>query len=79
MSSRFLIKLAPLSETLRDFPYTMDGLQCIDCALRTHLSQIAIQISVEIAKYDAVFVEYKHIHSIMDRRSIPIKDHTILE
>ena len=51
----------------------------MDCALRTHLSQIVIRISVEIAKCDAVFVEYKHIRSIMDRRGIPIKDHTILE
>jgi hypothetical protein len=51
----------------------------MDCAIRTHLSQIAIRISIEIAKYDAVFDEYNRIRQIMEARNIGPKDHTILE
>ncbi|KAJ7878399.1 hypothetical protein B0H13DRAFT_2346589 [Mycena leptocephala] len=60
-------------------PHTVDGLQCMDCAIRTHLSQIAIRISIEIAKYDAVFDEYNRIHQIIEARNIGPKDHTILD
>ncbi|KAJ7193670.1 hypothetical protein B0H12DRAFT_1245988 [Mycena haematopus] len=60
-------------------PHTVDGLQRMDCAIRTHLSQIAIRISIEVAKYDAVFVEYKRISAIMEARSVGHKDHSIFE
>ncbi|KAJ7822127.1 hypothetical protein B0H13DRAFT_1920310 [Mycena leptocephala] len=60
-------------------PHTVDGLQRMDCAIRTHLSQIAIRISIEIAKYDAVFDEYNRVRQIMETRNVGPKDHTILE
>ncbi|KAJ7899723.1 hypothetical protein B0H13DRAFT_2336875 [Mycena leptocephala] len=60
-------------------PHTVDGLQRMDCAIRTHLSQIAIRISIEIAKYDAVFDEYNRIRQIMEARNVGAKDHTILD
>ncbi|KAJ7923217.1 hypothetical protein B0H13DRAFT_1865168 [Mycena leptocephala] len=60
-------------------PHTADGLQRMDCALRTHLSQIAIRISVEVAKYDSVFDEYMHIRSIMEKKGIAQRDHSISE
>ncbi|KAJ7872722.1 hypothetical protein B0H13DRAFT_1895295 [Mycena leptocephala] len=60
-------------------PHTVDGLQRMDCAIRTHLSQIAIWISIEIVKYDAVFDEYNRIRQIMEARNVGPKDHTILE
>ncbi|KAJ7896215.1 hypothetical protein B0H13DRAFT_2338438 [Mycena leptocephala] len=60
-------------------PHTVDGLQRMDCAIRTHLSQIAIRISIEIAKYDAVFDEYNRIRQIMEARNVGPKDHTILD
>ncbi|KAJ7900900.1 hypothetical protein B0H13DRAFT_2336317 [Mycena leptocephala] len=50
-------------------PHTVDGLQRMDCAIRTHLSQITIRISVEIAKYDAVFDEYNRIRQVMETRT----------
>ncbi|KAJ7921084.1 hypothetical protein B0H13DRAFT_2318657 [Mycena leptocephala] len=60
-------------------PHTVDGLQRMDCAIRTHLSQIAIRISIEIAKYDAVFDEYNRVRQIMETRNVGPKDHTILD
>ena len=60
-------------------PYTTDGLRRMDCVIRTHLSQIAIRISVEIRKYNSVFMEYEHIRAVMDERRIEPRDHLISE
>ncbi|KAJ6578159.1 hypothetical protein B0H19DRAFT_1253435 [Mycena capillaripes] len=60
-------------------PHTNDAIQRMDSALRTHLSQIAIRISIETAKYDAVFVDYNRIRDVMKERGVSPKDHIVFD
>ncbi|KAF7348908.1 hypothetical protein MVEN_01411100 [Mycena venus] len=60
-------------------PHTIEGVQRMDCALRTNLSEIAIRISMETKKYDAVHGEYERLRSIMDEHKIESRDNFIFE
>lgn len=60
-------------------PTTIDGLQRVDSALRTFLSQIALRIRLETDKYESVYDEYIRNRDIMQERDIPQLDAPILE
>ncbi|KAF8131332.1 hypothetical protein K438DRAFT_1998930 [Mycena galopus ATCC 62051] len=59
--------------------YTDDAVMRMDSALRTHLSQIALRISVEVRKYDSVFLEYERIKTMMEERNLDHQDYPYYE
>ncbi len=60
-------------------PTTIDGLQRVDSALRTFLSQLALRIRLETDKYESVYEEYLRNRDLMHDRDIPQLDVAILE
>jgi hypothetical protein len=60
-------------------PATIDGLQRVDCALRTFLSQIALRLRLETDKYESVYDEYLRNREAMHERDIGQLELPILE
>ena len=60
-------------------PNTADGLQRVDCALRTFLSQIALRIRLETDKYEMVHNEYLRNRDLMHDRDVPQLEVPVLE
>lgn len=60
-------------------PATIDGLQRVDCALRTFLSQIALRIQLETDKYQSVYEEFQRNRDAMHERDIGQLELPILE
>jgi hypothetical protein len=42
----------------------------MDCAIRTHLSQTAARIQLDVKKYDTIFEEYERVRALVEQKGL---------